>query len=167
MTDTLPKRYHPRRMVKELTNGDDLLAIIRKGEFLTLALCQNNQPYLVSLDYAFDETANCFYAHCAKQGKKMDIIRSNPNVWGQVMEDHGYAKGQCTHAYRCVMFEGIAEFVTGEDEQRAIMEMLMEKFEPGDLALQQKMLTQAEIKGVANLRIRISAISGKQSPPPK
>jgi nitroimidazol reductase NimA-like FMN-containing flavoprotein (pyridoxamine 5'-phosphate oxidase superfamily) len=97
----------------------------------------------------------------------MDIIRDNPNVWGQVMEDGGYVKGECTHAYRCVMFEGTAEFVTGDDEKRTVMEMLMEKFEPGNLAMQQKMLTQAEIKGVANLRIRIHAISGKQSPPPK
>ena len=40
------------------------------------------------------------------------MLRANPSVWGQVIEDRGYLPGQCSHAYRSVMFEARAEFVT-------------------------------------------------------
>ena len=41
-----------------------------------------------------------------------------PCVWGQVVEDRGYLPGQCSHAYRSVMFEARAEFVADLEEKR-------------------------------------------------
>ena len=46
------------------------------------------------------------------------MLRANPRVWGQVIEDRGYLPGQCAHAYRSVMFEARAEFVTDLQEKR-------------------------------------------------
>ena len=39
-------------------------------------------PYIVPLHYGYEYTEGIliFYMHCAKEGHKLDLIRSNPNV---------------------------------------------------------------------------------------
>ncbi len=45
--------------------------------------------YLASVSYGFDAAEDCFYFHCAPEGKKIDFLRANPLVWGQVLADDG------------------------------------------------------------------------------
>jgi len=153
-------------MEKEITSRDEMLSIIRAGQFLTLAMCQHNQPYLVTLNYAFDEAAECFHVHAALSGRKLDILRTNPAVWGQVLEDRGYIKGKCSHAYRCVMFQAVAELVENEADKRISMALLMDKFEPENTLLREKLLAASKVRNSAVLRLKIQAMSGKQSPAP-
>jgi len=161
-----PSRYHPRRMEKDLPDRAEQLAVIRSQKFLTFAVCRDNEPYLVTMNYAFSEAENCFYLHCANEGKKMDFIRANPRVWGQVIEDRGYAQGKCSHNFRCVMFDGVAEIVSEPDAKRRALEMLIEHCEPNPEPLKAKLVTTAGIEKTAILRLRVLAMSGKQSPAP-
>jgi uncharacterized protein len=110
--------YHLRRIERDMPDRADQLAVLRTQKFLSLAMARDNQPYLVSLNYAFSEPENCFYVHSAPEGRKIDILRVNPHVWGQVIEDRGYVSGKCSHAYRSVMFEARAEFPTDLGEKR-------------------------------------------------
>ena len=53
------------------------------------------------------------------QGKKLEYMRANPNVWGQVVENRwGYVTGKCDHAYRSVHFAGQVDFLQDEEEKR-------------------------------------------------
>ena len=159
-------RYHPRRMEKNMPSRADQFAVIRGQSFLTIALCKDNEPYLVSLNYGFDEAAMCFYVHCANEGRKLDFLRANPRVWGQVVEDRGYIAGECSHAYRSVMFEGVVEWVEGPEEKLAALALMVDQFEPEPEGLKARLVVPAKMPGTTVLRIRILHISGKQSPPP-
>jgi len=159
-------RYHPRRMEKDLPDRAEQLAVIRSQKFLTFAVCRDNEPYLVTMNYAFSEAENCFYLHCANEGKKMDFIRANPRVWGQVVEDRGYVQGKCSHAYRSVMFDGVAEVVHEPEAKRRALELMIEQFEPDPEPLKAKLLTKAGMEKTTVLRLRVLAMSGKQSPAP-
>jgi hypothetical protein len=161
-----PSRYHPLRIEKEITDRNELLAIIRGRQFLTIAMCGDNEPYLVTLNYAFAEKEECFYVHCANAGKKLNILRANPRVWGQIVEDRGYVKGQCTHAYRAVMFEGMAEFIDAPEEKRRALDMMIERFEPDPTEMKAR-LTPAVLMKTTVLRFRVVGMSGKQSPAAK
>ncbi len=165
-TSSDSSRYHPLRIEKEIAERETHLDIIRGRQFLTIAVCRDNEPYLVTLNYAFSGKENCFYVHCAKAGKKLDILRANPRVWGQVIEDRGYMKGKCTHSYRAVMFEGMAEVVESPDEKRRALEMLIERFE-ADSAEMKSRLTPAALAKTTVLRLRVVGMSGKQSPAPQ
>jgi len=158
-------RYHPLRIEKKIADRKELLAIIRGRQFLTLAMSRDNEPYLVTLNYAFSEKEECFYVHCANAGKKLDMLHANPRVWGQVIEDRGYLKGKCTHAYRAVMFEGMAEFIESPEEKRRAFEMMIERFEPDPTEMKAK-LTPAVLAKTTILRLRVVGMSGKQSPAP-
>ncbi|MEI8195105.1 MAG: pyridoxamine 5'-phosphate oxidase family protein [Phycisphaerae bacterium] len=169
MTDSLPApidRYHPRRMEKDMPDQAEQLEVLQVQSVMTLAMCRNQEPYLVSLDYVYVPAENCFYAHSATSGKKLDILRGNPHVWGQVVEDRGAVAGRCTHSYRSVMFAGQVEFVDDSAAKMRALERMIEKYEPDPEASKARMLQQGQIDRVVVLRIKVTAFSGKQSPPP-
>ena len=91
------KSWHTRHPDKAITDPGEIARIVTSQKFLTLALCAENEPYLVTLSHAFDAERNCFYFHCAPTGRKLDVIRANPQVYGQVLEDCGYVTTECEH----------------------------------------------------------------------
>ena len=111
--------HHPEKM---FTDRAELLEIIGGQRLMTLAMAVDGQPYLITVNYGFDAEANCFYFHCAPEGKKLDYLRANPNVWGQVVENRGYVTGKCDHAYRSVHFAGRVDFLETEEEKRAALD---------------------------------------------
>ena len=122
--------YHLRRSEKQIQSSDELLEIIRTHQYVTLALCKDNEPYLVTVNYGFDDAENCFYVHCAAQGKKIDYLRTNPIVWGQILEDRGYLVGECDHAFRTVQFRGQAEFAADPEERLRALRLLVDHWSP-------------------------------------
>lgn len=139
----------------------DQVAVLRGQRFLTLAMAKGDEPYLVSLNYAFDEAGNCFYVHCAGEGKKLDFLRANPRVWGQVIEDRGYVEGNCSHAYRSVMFKGRAEFIDRLDEKRQALSLMIDHADSSPQELKQRLLADAQLRTVIVMRLRVDAMSGK------
>lgn len=156
--------YHLRRAEKAITAPEELLAVIRSQKFLTLALCQDHEPYLVTMNYAYDQEQRCFYFHCARQGKKVDYLRANPTVWGQVLEDRGYLAGQCDHAYRTVQFRGHAEWIEDLEEKRHALTLMIDQLEPDPEPVKRAELTQRKLEGVGILKVRVETMSGKQGP---
>lgn len=156
--------YHLRRAEKAITDPEELLAVIRGQKFLTLALCQDHEPYLVTMNYAYDQEQRCFYFHCARRGKKVDYLRANPTVWGQVLEDRGYLPGQCDHAYRTVQFRGQAEWIENLEEKRHALMLMIDQLEPDPEPVKRAELTQRKLEGVGILKVRVETMSGKQGP---
>ena len=159
------KTYHVRRVDKEITDRAAQMAIIRSQKILTMALCKENEPYLVTLDYGYSESENCFYLHAATEGKKVDFLRANPRIWGQIVDDRGYMAGKCSHAYRCLMFWGQAEFVQDAAEKRRALVLMCEQLEPNPASVAHKLV--GPFDNVAILRLRVEGMTAKESPPPK
>jgi uncharacterized protein len=67
-----------RRKDKEITGKKEIRSIIEKAQVCRLAMTQGAKPYLVPL--CFGITGNTLYFHCAREGKKLNIIKKNPHV---------------------------------------------------------------------------------------
>jgi nitroimidazol reductase NimA-like FMN-containing flavoprotein (pyridoxamine 5'-phosphate oxidase superfamily) len=160
-------RRQMRRQDRAMPDRGDHLDVIRGGRHLTLAMSRDNQPYLVSLCYAFAETENCFYVHGATAGKKLEYVRANPRVWGQVLDDGGYAAGKASYYYRTVQFDGLAELVDEPEAKARALQALIERYEPeaGVGPVAAKMMVQAMVDRTVVLRLRVLAMSGKQNRP--
>ena len=128
--------HHPEKM---FTDRAELLEIIASQRLMTLAMAKDGQPYLITINYGFDAELSCFYFHCAPEGKKLDYLRANPNVWGQVVENRGYVTGKCDHAYRSVHFAGQVDFLETEDEKRAALTLMIRQMEPDPGPLEQRL----------------------------
>ena len=91
------------------------------------------------------------------------MLRANPYVWGQVIEDRGYLSGQCAHAYRSVMFEARAEFVADLAEKRRALALMILHADPdAAAALQERLVTTSDLAQVTVIRLVVVAMGGKQ-----
>jgi len=153
--------YHVRRTDKELTDAKAMKNVLKSAKYVTLALCMNNQPYLVTLNYGYDENRNCIYFHCAKEGKKIDYLKANNKVWGQAFIDQGYLEGKCNHLYTSVHFSGRVTFVDSLEQKRQAMECMMRQLEKDS----EPMIARLKPERLSNTmigRIDIDYMSGKK-----
>ena len=155
------ERYHLRRSDKALEDKAELVRILKSQKHVTLALCEDNQPYLVTMNHGYDESEHCLYFHCAPVGKKIDLLRANPQVWGQALEDGGYLDGECDHAYRTVQFQGRAEFVEDSAEKGRALALMIEQLETSPEPVKARNLVPEKIAGVCILRVRLGEMTGK------
>ncbi len=122
--------YHMRRTDREITDRDEILALLRAGRFVTFALVDDGAPYAVTLSYGFDPSAMRLYFHAAHTGRKIDAITREPRACGTVIIDHGYTVGECEHPFESVVMHGTLRVATAEDEKRRAIETLVEHLEP-------------------------------------
>lgn len=74
-------RYHLQKKEREIKDTKELQAIIKKGKYTTIALCRNNEPYIVTLSYGYDELKNDkYYKNLGIL--RLDIVEMN-GKWGR------------------------------------------------------------------------------------
>ncbi len=116
--------FHVRRTDREITDIGEMCMILKTAKYVTVALCMNNEPYLVSLTHGYDKAKGCLYFHCAGEGKKLVYAKANPSVWGQAVHDFGITD-DCDYAYSSVHFQGTLRFITDIAEKRSALETLV------------------------------------------
>lgn len=156
------KRYHTRRRDKEITSPDRLKEIIKTQKYLTISMCKDNDPYLVTLNYGYSESENCFYFHCARNGKKIDYLESNPIVWGQILEDSGYIDGECDHNYATIQFRGEVEFVEGTASILHGLDLMIDQLEANPGPVKERIRKSPDLNIVKVGRINILDMTGKE-----
>ena len=108
--------FHLRRKDREIADPALMRKILKTANCVTIALCKDNEPYLVSLSHGYDEESNCIYFHCASAGKKIVYMKANPKVWGQAVVDY-HVKGECEYTYTCVHFSGKVTLIEDAEEK--------------------------------------------------
>ncbi|MDR0492396.1 MAG: pyridoxamine 5'-phosphate oxidase family protein [Nitrososphaerota archaeon] len=116
--------FHVRRKDREITNPHEMHQVLKTTKYVTIALCLNNQPYLVSLSHGYDEAKNSLYFHCASEGKKLVYAQANPLVWGQALLDYGVTD-KCDYVYTSVHFSGKLFFITELTEKWHALETII------------------------------------------
>lgn len=152
-----------RRKEKAITDKKILKKILTEVAYITVALCKDNQPYLVSLSHGYDPDKNCIYFHCASEGKKMDYLKENNVVWGQAIVDKGYIQGACDHLYATTQFKGKVTFVKDFEEKKEALTNMVHKLDDAPDVLIEKQLTQQSIAKITIGRIDIEYMSGKEA----
>ena len=92
-------RFHLQKKEREIKDIQGILSLIKKGKYTSIAMCRNNEPYIVTLSYGYDEVKNALYFHSRLKGLKYEIIKENPQVCATIIEDKGYIMNECAHAF--------------------------------------------------------------------
>ena len=121
--------FHMRRIDKQITDTEKMKDILESAKFVTIAMCMNNSPYLVTLSQGYDRKRNCIYFHGAKEGKKVEFLKANNKVWGQALNDLGYLSGKCNHLFETVQFSGKVTFLEMLEEKREALRCLIKSLE--------------------------------------
>jgi uncharacterized protein len=155
-------KYHMTKKDKEITDKNEIVRILKNEKFAVIAMCSENEPYIVTLSYGFSETDNCLYFHSALKGLKIDFINKNTNVCATVIEDKGYQKDNCEHHYSSVVMWGKMSVITNLDEQKHAMDILLNHLEENPEPIKARNLKNDEMfSRFALLKLEITDITGK------
>jgi len=76
-------------LIQPALNNAACEAVIAGTHHGTLVMCVDNTPYAVPMNHAF--VGGSFYFHCAVRGRKIDMLKQNPNVVYVVTKPHATA----------------------------------------------------------------------------
>ena len=67
-----------RRQDKAITDPQEIEALIHQATICRLAITDDHQPYIIPLCFGYAQ--NTLYFHAATAGKKIDLLKKNPQV---------------------------------------------------------------------------------------
>jgi hypothetical protein len=157
------RRYHVKRKDKELTNPAYFEAIIKRGKYITLALCRNDEPYIVTMNYGYDTKLNALFFLCALEGEKLEFLSDNPTVCGSIIEDLGYGHGDCEHYYRSLVIRGNIFIVDSLEEKKHGINVMIDHLEEHPDDVKARLLKDRKIyEKMHILRFEIENITGQE-----
>jgi uncharacterized protein len=147
---------------REITN-EEALDILRAGKYGVLStVSAQGQPYGVPVNYFYLEQDNCIFFHCARVGKKLDNIAANDRVSFVVIGYEAVVPERFITHYESVVVTGRASLVHDDEEKRARLIQLCERFAPEALERRESVIRQYW-KAVDICKITIDEITGKRN----
>ena len=122
-----------RRKEREVKDKSVINEILKKGKYCRLALADNNRPYIVPLNYGFEEVSGnyIFYFHGASEGRKIDIIKRNPYGCLEIDIESALISGEeaCSFSttYKSIIAEGEITFLSESKEKKTALSLIMEE----------------------------------------
>ncbi len=152
-----------RRKDKEITDPTEIKNIIKRAKVCRLALSVDDQPYIVPMSFGYED--NTLYFHCAKQGKKIDMIKQNNRVCFEIDIDHEVVlnleeTSKSTMKYKSVIGLGKAFILEDKEEIIKALNMVMRHYTHDETFHRDYEKT---INAVLTFKVVISEMTGKGS----
>lgn len=145
-----------RRKDRELTK-QQALEILQLSDYGVLATFNGDYPYAVPVNYAFD--GEYIYIHCAKEGHKIENIKSFSSVCFTVVKSYEILPDELSTAYESVIVFGKASIIENKDEKHRALEMIGKKYSDDLQKIQNEI--SSSLDRVNIIKITIENISGK------
>ena len=134
--------------------------ILREETLGFLGLAVNGEPYVVPLTYVYAEGRILF--HCAPTGKKLDFLRSNPQVCFTVGCQSGEIirhpeGGVCRADHDSVICRGAARIVEDPEERGKLLDEFRRRLQPDAEAITPEAASRCRA-----VEIRIREMTGRR-----
>jgi uncharacterized protein len=153
-----------RRSEREITDLSEIEEILRKARVVHIGLADEGAPHVVPMEFGY--AAGRLYLHSAPEGRKIDLLRRNPNVSFAAHIDHEVIPGviacKWSSKYRSVMGKGKASFVEERQDKIRALDTIMEKFASGPFQYSDESLARTAV-----IQIEIESMTGKKIGYPK
>jgi uncharacterized protein len=149
-----------RKSEKEIKDRSEIEAIIRRSKVCRLGMSDNGQPYIVPICFGYD--GKVIYFHCAKEGRKLDILRKNNSVCLEFDIEEGMVEADeaCGWGirYQSVIALGTVKILEDTNEKREALAILMAQYSNQKFSFPDDKLAITCV-----IKVEITEISGKQS----
>lgn len=157
-----------RRKDREVRETGEIKKILDLCKTACVSMVDGDAPYAVPLSYGYDldDGRLVLYFHCAKQGRKIEILKKHPEVCFAIFNE-----GEPVHTdtpcnsgtyFSSVIGNGTAEFIENADEQRYALRVLF-AHQTGDAVE----FTEQQAAAVAVFKIVSHDFTGKRKPKPE
>ena len=123
-----------RRKDREVTDREEIAAMIAGMDTIRLAMNAEDGPYIVPLSFGAEEVDGrfIFYMHSAISGRKIELIGLSHSVGFELDKANGLVAGKeaCEFSmrYQSVIGTGIARVITDGQEKLHGMRKIMEHY---------------------------------------
>jgi uncharacterized protein len=152
-----------RKKDREIKDTKELEEIIRKADVCRIAFAADGIPYIVAMNFGYVWKDHLtLYFHCAKEGRKLELMKRNNTVCFEMDIDHELvqAENACDWGmkYRCIVGLGLLESIEDEKEKKEGLDCIMDHYEfSGKKEYDEKALNLTKI-----LRINVTEFTGKK-----
>jgi hypothetical protein len=127
--------------IEPILNNAACEAVLQNTYQGTLVMCHESIPYAVPMNHAFVDGK--FYFHCAVRGRKIDMIRQNPNVVYVVSEFRGTPAempedSRCHGPWESLVAYGTARVIEENDEKAIAFKAFMGAYGTPDYEMSDK-----------------------------
>lgn len=145
------------REIKDRGSIDDLM---KRAIVCRLGMVDGDEPYIVPMNFGYD--GKSLFFHCAKEGRKIDILRRNDKVCFEIDLDTELVKGDVackwSMRYRSVEGVGRAHLVDDAEGKRQALNLIMSHYTKGPFEYAER-----GFELVLVIRVDIESITGKRS----
>jgi uncharacterized protein len=151
-----------RKKEREITDIIEIESIIKESDVCRIGLADGNIPYIVTMNFGYSGgKEKYFFFHCAKEGRKLDMIRKNNYVCFELDTGHGLKAGKqaCDFSmgYRSVVGFGNISIVVDEKEKITGLKQIMAHYtDRKDLTFR-----PGSISSTTVLKLNIKEMTGK------
>lgn len=138
-----------RRKDREITDRSKIEQIISTCYCCRIGFNDKGKVYIVPLNFGFisEDGKYTFYFHGAKEGRKIDLIRENPEVGFELDTNYKLREADvacgCSCKFQSVIGNGIMDFVVdAEEKQRGLIEIMKHNTGKADWTFAEKMLDE-------------------------
>ena len=154
-----------RRKDREIQGIEDKVKIIEKCKYLRLGLSENNNPYIVPLNYgySYENEKLTLYFHCAKEGKKIEIMRNNKKACFEIDCDTKLVEVEkaCDYGYEYKSIIGFGEIVfleTNSEKSEGLNKIMKHQTEKDT----EWTFDENELNSVLVFKLDVNEFTGKE-----
>ncbi|MEI7661303.1 MAG: pyridoxamine 5'-phosphate oxidase family protein [Bacteroidota bacterium] len=144
-----------------ISEKNELIATILRCQWCHVAMTDlGGKPYLLPMNFGYKD--DVIYLHGAKDGKKIDILKQNPDVCinfttdQQLRYQNEHVACSWSMKYRSVLCYGRTEFILDPDEKSAAMHLVMSQYTTGEFKF-----NPPSIREVNVWKIRVEKYEGR------
>ncbi len=156
-----------KREVK-ITDSSEIQRILDTAGVLHLGLSADNMPYVIPMSYGYTMEGEhlVLYLHSAVRGKKLEMIRANPNVFFSIDCDRVPFEGMlpCQYgiSYSSIMGYGTAIITEDVEEKKKAMSILMKTQTGKEFTFADRLVSIVTV-----IRIDVTDYTAKHRPLPE
>lgn len=149
-----------RRKDKEITDKKEIEKILKESQICHIAMVDKEKPYIVPMNFGYENQTLFF--HSALEGRKINLIKKNPNLCFEVDQVVQFKKAQlaCDWSieYKSVIGEGRAQLLYDPEEKREGLDIIMAQYSGRIFEYPSEMLEKTLV-----IKLEIDKMTGKQS----
>lgn len=113
-----------RRKDREIKDQEKMLAIMHDCDCCRIGLVDGKEAYIVPMNFGYEETKGNInlYFHCAKEGRKLNLLSEQEVVTFEMDAKHTLVAGKTgcefSYLYQCIMGKGKMEIIEEEVQKR-------------------------------------------------
>ncbi len=148
-----------RRKDREITDRQEIEAILAEAMVCRIGLADESTPYVVPVSFGYEDGS--LYIHSAPEGKKLALLAKNPRCCFEVDICDGVIRDNkpCSWGmrYRSVIGTGEAVILADPQEKQRGLDCIMRHYGSGPTTF-----SGENLKTVTVIRIAVGSMTGKK-----